>query len=156
MTDLALTPSKARLKLWLKLLKVTKLIEGDVRDKLRTEHASTLPRFDVMAALFRNEQGMRMSDLSTELMVSNGNVTGIIDRLVVDGLVHRSPVQGDRRALMVSLTSKGRKEFNEQAGQHEAWVNSLFQNIPTQKIETLTTQMEEIAKSVELAKDKIK
>ncbi len=156
MADASLPPSKARLKLWLKLLKVTKLIEGDVREKLRTQYSSTLPRFDVMAALYRNEQGMRMSDLSTELMVSNGNVTGIIDRLVIDGLVCRTPVQGDRRALMVSLTDKGRREFSDQADQHEVWVDALFQNLNTQKIETLLGQMEDIAKGVELAKDQIK
>jgi len=86
--------SKTRLRLWLRLLKVSRSIEGQLRENLRTEFDSTLPRFDVLAALYRYPKGMRMSELSGVLKVSNGNVTGIVDRLVNDGAVIRSSVPG--------------------------------------------------------------
>ena len=97
--------SKTRLRLWLRLLKLTSGIEGELRRKLRDEHDTTLPRFDVMAALARYPDGLKMSDLSRYLKVSNGNVTGIVDRLVEDGLALRVAVPGDKRA---NLARRGR------------------------------------------------
>ena len=118
--------SKARLRLWLRLLAAQRVIENEVRERLRVEHDTTLPRFDVMAALYRSEAGLKMSELSGELRVSNGNVTGIVDRLVNDGLIVRSPVPGDRRAMLVRLTQKGRETFAGMAAEHEGWIDELL------------------------------
>ena len=106
---------KTRLRLWLKLLKVSRQIEGELRDNFRGEFSTTLPRFDVMAALYRFPKGLRMNELSAVLKVSNGNVTGIVDRLVNDSFIVRVAVPGDRRALLVQLTPAGKKEFLQQA-----------------------------------------
>ena len=100
--------SKARLRLWLRMLGVTRLVEAELRERLRQGFDTTLPRFDVLAALHRSPAGLKMSELSSVLRVSNGNVTGIVDRLVDDGLVVRVPVEGDRRAMLVRLTAQGR------------------------------------------------
>lgn len=118
--------SKDRLRLWLRMLKTTRHIEAALREKLRTEFATTLPRFDVMAALSRAPDGMKMSAISGTLRVSNGNVTGIIDRLAEDGHVVRVPVPGDRRASLVRLTLKGREEFDRQASAHETWIDRML------------------------------
>ncbi|MCC0027773.1 MAG: MarR family transcriptional regulator [Brucellaceae bacterium] len=122
----AAAASKARLRLWLKLLKAARLVEADLRERFRADFASTLPRFDVMAALRRSPDGLRMSALSAELKVSNGNVTGIVDRLVADGLVVRVPVDNDRRAMMVRLTGKGCETFDLLAAAHEGWIDGLL------------------------------
>lgn len=137
--------SKRRLRLWLKILKVSRRIEGELRERLRTEFGSTLPRFDVMAALDRAGDGLRMSELSGVLKVSNGNVTGIIDRLVTDGLVERLAVEGDRRAMTVRLTRLGRKEFSELASVHEGWVNDLLDGVDAKQAAGLTDQLGAIA-----------
>ncbi|WP_217701515.1 MarR family winged helix-turn-helix transcriptional regulator [Thalassospira lucentensis] len=121
--------SKARLRAWLQILKVSRKIEGELREKMRIEFGSTLPRFDVLAALYRERDGMRMSELSKSLMVSNGNVTGIVDRLVSEGLLVRVPVENDRRASIVRLTEAGEKDFAERALVHEAWVSELFSDL---------------------------
>lgn len=121
--------SRQRLRVWLKLLKTQRLIEAELRERLRVAFNTTLPRFDVLAALYRAEKGMKMSELSTELMVSNGNVTGIVERLVSDGLVVRVSVEGDRRAMRVRLTNKGRADFAEMAGVHRGWVDGLLKDI---------------------------
>ena len=93
---------------------------------MRVEYDSTLPRFDVMAALYRAKDGLRMSALSKSLMVSNGNVTGIVERLVNEGMVTRVAVENDRRALIVKLTDEGRADFARRALVHEGWVSDLF------------------------------
>lgn len=121
--------AKTRLRLWLKLLKLSREIEGELRENLRIEFESTLPRFDVMAALHRFSKGLRMNELSAVLKVSNGNVTGIVDRLVNDSLVVRVAEPDDRRALRVKLTPTGKKEFLRQAKQHEGWVDTLLNNV---------------------------
>ncbi|MEM7422760.1 MAG: MarR family transcriptional regulator [Pseudomonadota bacterium] len=118
--------SKERLRLWLRMLRLTRHMESRLRDRLRTEFDTTLPRFDVLSALDRNADGLLMSELSRVLIVSNGNVTGIVERLVTDGLVERAAVPGDRRASRVRLTRAGRTVFAEQAARHEGWVDALL------------------------------
>jgi len=101
--------AKERLRLWLKLLKASSLIEDEIRRRLRAEFKSTLPRFDVMSALERAPDGLKMSEISKRLRVSNGNITGIVDKLTEDGLALRVSVPGDRRANLIHLTPKGQK-----------------------------------------------
>jgi len=123
LTETSPTPSKQRLRLWLRMLRATRMIEGDMRDLLRREFSTTLPRFDVLSALHRaSESGLTMSELSRALMVSNGNVTGIIDRLVDDGFVGRTVSDSDRRTTFVHMTEQGREVFERMAGAHEAWI----------------------------------
>jgi len=104
---------------------------------MRLEFGSTLPRFDVMAALYRSRDGMRMSELSSALMVSNGNVTGIVDRLVTEGMLVRVPVENDRRASIVRLTEAGEKDFAERALVHEGWVSELFSDLSASDADAL-------------------
>ncbi|MBL4907927.1 MAG: MarR family transcriptional regulator [Sneathiella sp.] len=120
---------KQRLRLWLRLLKVSRMIEAELRERLRVQYKSTLPRFDVLAALYRQDNGLKMSELSAALMVSNGNVTGIIERLVGEALVERAPIPNDRRAMRVRLTKKGRTEFAQMALVHQGWVSELLDGI---------------------------
>jgi DNA-binding MarR family transcriptional regulator len=130
--------SKARLRLWLKLLKLSSGIEGELRRRLRDDHNTTLPRFDVLAALSRHRDGLKMSDLSGYLKVSNGNVTGIVDRLTEEGLVLRETVPGDRRAQRARLTPKGQKAFNALAAQHESWVDDCLSSLSAEDAAALT------------------
>ncbi|MBO6883090.1 MAG: MarR family transcriptional regulator [Marivita sp.] len=130
--------SKARLRLWLQLLKLSSGIEGELRRRLRDRHDTTLPRFDVMAALARHRDGLKMSDLSRYLKVSNGNVTGIVDRLVEEGLALRVAVPGDRRANLARLTPKGEAAFADLAAQHEAWIDELLAPLTDTDTQTLT------------------
>ncbi|MEM1399869.1 MAG: MarR family transcriptional regulator [Pseudomonadota bacterium] len=134
--------SKERLRLWLKLLKASRAIEGQLRENLKSEFDSTLPRFDVMAALSRFENGLKMSQISGVLKVSNGNVTGIVDRLAEEGLLVRVAVPGDRRASLVRLTKRGRQEFARQAKAHEAWINGMLSDFGTDDVQALAAQLD--------------
>ena len=134
--------AKTRLRLWLRLLKTTRGIEAQIRDNLRREFNTTLPRFDVMAALARFEGGRKMSQLSQVLKVSNGNVTGIVDRLVSDASIIRVAVPGDRRASLVRLTAKGRDEFDRQAAAHQRWIDVLLARIPGAEAQDLCDRLD--------------
>ncbi|MEM7616221.1 MAG: MarR family transcriptional regulator [Pseudomonadota bacterium] len=136
--------SKERLRLWLRLLKASRQVEAQLRENLRQEFATTLPRFDVMAALSRYEDGLKMSQLSGVLRVSNGNVTGIVDRLAEDGLIVRVPVPGDRRASLVRLTQRGREEFARQAHQHEAWIDQMLADFSAEEAADLAARFDEM------------
>lgn len=133
--------SKARLRLWIRLLRATRLIEGEVRERFKSKFGATLPRFDVMAALYRRPDGMLMSEISRFLMVSNGNVTGIVDRLVSDGLVVRAQRNGDRRTSFVSLTRKGLKTFEDMASAHEQWVDELLARVTVREAQQLSRKL---------------
>ena len=113
------------LRLWLRLLTCTTLIEGRIRARLRERFATTLPRFDLMAQLERNPDGLRMGELSRRLMVTGGNVTGITSALVAEGLVERRTISGDRRAHSVRLTPAGKRAFGAMATEHERWVAEM-------------------------------
>ncbi len=130
--------SKRRLKMWIRLLGVTRTAESHLREFLRVQHDTTLPRFDVMAALYRRREGVTMSELSRLLLVSNGNATTVVDRLENDGLVRRTPSETDRRTVFVALTPEGLRQFEGLATQHEAEVGRLFANLSEADLDSLT------------------
>ena len=113
-------------RLWLRLLTCTNLIERHLRGQLRREFDITLPRFDLMAQLARESEGLTMGDLSQRMMVSGGNVSGIAAQLEGEGLISRKPVPGNRRAFCVTLTRSGQKRFAEMAEAHEAWMTECL------------------------------
>ena len=125
------------LRLWLRMLTLTQLVEKQVRTQLREQFDTTLPRFDLMAQLERNPDGLKMNELSRRMMVTGGNVTGITDQLAAEGLVERALVEGDRRAYRVRLTPRGRTLFDEMARAHEAWIVSAFDGLNASEVESL-------------------
>ncbi|MGE0098112.1 MAG: MarR family winged helix-turn-helix transcriptional regulator [Hydrogenophaga sp.] len=125
------------LRLWLRLLTCSQLIEKRVRACLREQFDTTLPRFDLMAQLERHPEGLKMKELSHRLMVTGGNVTGITDQLVTEGLVERTGVDGDRRAFRVRLTDRGRASFVEMAEQHEQWIVDAFEGLSARDLDSL-------------------
>ncbi|WP_137919149.1 MarR family transcriptional regulator [Hydrogenophaga sp. 2FB] len=125
------------LRLWLRLLTCSQLIEKRVRTGLREQFDTTLPRFDLMAQLERHPDGLKMKELSHRLMVTGGNVTGITDQLVNEGLVERMGVDGDRRAFRVRLTDLGRASFVDMARQHEQWIVEAFDGISARDLDSL-------------------
>ena len=122
--------SKNKLRLWLRLLSTARRGEAELRERFRLQFETTLSRFDVMAALARHEDGLKMSALGGLLRVSNGNVTVVVQRLEKDGLLIRAPLAGDRRAMLVRLSERGKIAFIEQAREHEKWITELLREIP--------------------------
>ena len=120
---------EAELRLWLRLLTCTTLIEGEVRSRLRDSFDVTLPRFDLMAQLDKAPNGMTLGELSQRMMVSNGNVTGLAERLVAQGLLERRTSPNDRRAQLVNLTAEGRRAFRTMARTHEDWIAQIFEGL---------------------------
>ena len=129
------------LRLWLRLLSCTVRIENKIRLRLRREFNTTLPRFDLMAQLERTPGGLRMNELSRQLMVSGGNVTGITDQLEREGLVVRTPCPGDRRAFTVKLTATGLKRFREMAARHEQWIVELLGGLTREEQESMISEL---------------
>ena len=148
------TLAKRRLRLWLRILKVSRLMSAELRSNLNDANDTTLPQFDVMAALFRNEKGLRMSELSGALAVSNGNVTGIVDRLAESGLLVRMTVEGDRRATEVRLTKKGRDYFAALAAEHESWVNGLMSSLDSDETDELSRLLDTLKHGLDQRKEK--
>jgi len=122
------------LRLWLRMLTCTQLIEKQVRTGLRDEFNTTLPRFDLMAQLEREPQGMKMNQLSRRMMVTGGNITPVTDQLVKEGLVERVNLPDDRRAWLVRLTPAGRQLFKKMAKRHEAWIVNAFATLSNKDI----------------------
>jgi len=141
--------SKSRLRLWLKLLKASNLLEDQIRRRLREEYQSTLPRFDVMSALSRSPEGLKMSQISEMLRVSNGNVTGIVDRLTDEGLALRVAVPGDRRASLVRLTPKGQAAFAEHAAAHESWIDDMLDGLNADDVEGMIRRLDYLNETLE-------
>ena len=137
--------SKARLRSWLKILKTSNFIEKKIRENFREEYQTTLPRFDVMSALYRSKNGLKMNEISDLLKVSNGNITGIIDRLVDDGLVLRVSLKGDRRSNLINLTNKGKIQFQEYAWSHESWINMILNKLSGQDAQILINLLNKIS-----------
>jgi len=133
--------ARLRLRLWIRLLRASRFIEGITRERFKAQFDMTLPRFDVMAALYRKPDGMLMSEIARFLIVSNGNVTGIVDRLVSEGYVARSQRDGDRRTSFITLTRRGRAAFATMAAVHERWIDELLGGVSARDAEQLSAKL---------------
>jgi DNA-binding MarR family transcriptional regulator len=131
----------AALKLWLRMLACTTQIEDEIRRRLRARFDISLPRFDYMAQLYRQPAGLKMSELSRFLMVTGGNVTGVTDELVREGMVSRQNSPTDRRTWIVCLTPKGHETFESMAKEHEQWILELFSGMDAPTVQTLYSQL---------------
>lgn len=129
--------AKDTLRLWLRALSFTSMVEQRVRSLLHANFGATLPRFDVMAALYDAPAGLSMGEVSRRLMVSNGNVTGIVERLEREGLVWRRINPDDRRSQLVRLSDSGRTTFEEMAEAHEGWISSMLSGLSEEEVEQL-------------------
>ncbi len=141
------------LRLWLRLLTCSSLIEARVRSRLRAEFDCTLPRFDLVAQLDRHPEGLKMGELSRRLMVTGGNITGITDQLEADGWVERTGVENDRRAWLVRLTPRGSKAFRQMAAVHERWIVELFAGCDERDQETMFAALGRLKNALRLAED---
>jgi DNA-binding MarR family transcriptional regulator len=123
------------LRLWLRLLTCSNLVQGELRSLLRTEFQSTLPRFDLLAQLERSPKGLTMGELSKRMMVSCGNVTGIVNQLVQEEMVSRTAVPNNRRTFIVKLTPKGKRYFKKMANEHESWIVRLLNGLDPEEMQ---------------------
>lgn len=142
---------KDELRLWLRLLTCTNLIEAGIRKRLAERFETTLPRFDLLAQLERAPKGMTLGDLSRRMMVTNGNVTGLVERLVQSGHLKRSSLPNDRRVQIVKLTAKGQTHFNRIAAAHEEWIAELFAGLTPRDIDGLIQSLGKLKGSVKSA-----
>ena len=126
------------LRTWLKLLTCTTLISAELRRQLREQFDFTLPRFDMLAQLDREPGGLVLTELSKRLMVSPGNVTPIMNRLLEEGYITRSTSSLDRRVQIVCLTAEGRKKFRRMAKKHGQWVNAMMGGLELEERRSLS------------------
>ena len=131
-----------KLGLWLRLISNSNIVEKEIRNLFRSELNVTLPRFDLMAALYRETGGLTMGELSKRLLVSNGNVTGIVERLQREDLVKRWVLPTDRRIYSVGLTPKGRTEFKEMADRHKEWIADIFGDLSDEELAQMIKVMD--------------
>ncbi len=144
----AATADTLQLRVWLRLLTCTHMIEGNVRALLRSEFATTLPRFDVLAQLESADGVLTMGELSTRLMVTSGNVTGLVNAMERDGLVSRRPHPTDRRSTLIRMTTAGRTLFRKMAPAHQAWIDSLMGSLSRPEMKSLLDLLGELKSSI--------
>ena len=140
---------KEGLRLWLRIVSCTQMVEQEIRTMLREKYDTTLPRFELMAALDRVPDGLTMGELSGWLMVTKGNVTGIAERLSEDGYIKRTPTPTDRRSFCVTLTPKGKKHFKEIENAYEQLLDRLFSDVSLDDSDMFTGVLARVKEAVE-------
>lgn len=137
-----------QLRLWLRLFSVTRLMENDVRSRLQQQFDVTFPRFDILSQLYRVPDGLILGELSQRLMVSPGNITSVIKRLMDDGYIVRTQNPDDRRENIVQMTEQGREKFAQMAAAHEEWIRSLTKDLSAADVRTLLSLLQKMKTSV--------
>lgn len=139
---------RSQLRIWLRLLTCTQMIERRVRTGLRLAFDTTLPRFDVMSQLDASDGTLSMGELSTRLMVTSGNVTSLIDSMERDGLVERRPHPVDRRSTLIRMTRRGCQAFAEMVPLHGDWINAMMAGLSRTEMRTLLELLDRLKQSV--------
>jgi len=137
----------AQLRLWLRMLAITKILSQEIRSRLRVTYGATLPQFDMLAQLYREPEGLRLGELSRRTMVTNGNVTGLADRLEAEGFLRRDTHDDDRRVTVARLTPWGRERFAEMARAHEGWMKDLMADVDEKTLQSAFDALAEVKAS---------
>ncbi len=144
----ASSADRKEIRTWLRLLTCTNLIERELRARLNREFQTTLPRFDVLAQLERESAGLTMGQISARMMVTGGNLTGVVDRLVADGLVERLLAPGDRRSNIVRLTALGRRTFERMAAVHHETLHGLLDGLARDDLDGLLGALDRLKQTL--------
>lgn len=140
---------KQELKLWLRLLATTKLMSQEIRRRLRREFGATLPQFDLLAQLYREKDGLRLGELSSRTMVTNGNVTGLVERLEADGTIIRERLPDDKRVTVARLSEKGQAYFEGMAEAHERWIKEMMAEVEPAVLARLLAEVGQVKESAQ-------
>ncbi len=140
---------KEGLRLWLRIVSCSQMVEQEIRTMLREKFDTTLPRFELMSALDRVPDGLSMGELSRWLMVTKGNVTGIAERLSEDGFIKRNPTPTDRRSFCVTFTPKGKKLYKEMEEEYESLLDKLFSDVSLDDSDMFTGVLAKVKEVVE-------
>ena len=144
---------KDGLRLWLRIVACTQMVEQEIRFMLREQFSMTLPRFELLAALDRVPDGLTMGELSRWLMVTKGNITGIAERLSEDGFIKRQPTPTDRRSFVVTLTPRGRKLFKEMETQYERLLDEVFREVSIEDFDSFTGVLAKVKEVIETMRE---
>ena len=106
MSAVAVTNDPSSISIVVRLLAAQNLMLGALRRGLGPE--LSLARFDLLAQLTR-EDGQTLAQLSRRMLVTAGNLTGLVDRAERDAIVERRPDPNDRRLTRAWLTARGEK-----------------------------------------------
>ncbi len=143
-------PAPGSLRVWLQLMKAAKAIEALVGARFRREFDQSLARFDVLAQLDRVGDGWTtVGRLAEHVMAASGNITGLLDRMIAEGLVRRRPSPTDRRSFQVRMTSKGRRLFARMAGAHAAWIDEALSAMDESEKTELVTLLTRARRAVD-------
>ena len=147
--------AKQRLRLWLRLLTCSSVVERRVAARFREDFDTTLPRFDMLAALERaGPAGLRLGEVSRLLMVTDGNVTGLAKVLRAEGLIETVPTE-DRREQRVRLSAAGAARFEAMAAAHETWIEAQFDGLSDAETDQLLTLLDRAKASIQAAETSI-
>ncbi len=117
---------RSEVSLWVRLLESHNLMLAEIRRRL--SDAATMPRFDLLANL-EGEDGQTLAALSRRMLVTAGNLTGLVDRAERDGVVQRRADPRDRRLSRVFLTPKGRALITGLLPHHAEQVGELLSGL---------------------------
>ena len=149
--EAAASDGRLQARLWLRLLTCTQMIEQEIRGRLRNGFETTLPRFDVLAQLHAAGKPLTMGELSDRMMVTTGNVTGLIDAMEQDGLVERRPNPADRRSTLIASTESGQALFARMAPAHRGWIETLTRDLTRAEMVLLFELLGKLKESVSRA-----
>ena len=134
---------------WLALLRCFSSIERVLMQHISQEYNSSLPRYDILTALALSKHSLTMGELASKLMVSKGNITGVVRRLKLDGLVRKVPSKTDRRVQSVTISAKGKRLWQAMHDDYDHIISELLSGQSEKTIRDLTKRLENTLASVE-------
>lgn len=138
--------SERELRAWQALLHAHQDVNRKLDNELRADHDLSLSGYDVLLRLVRApKRSLRMSVLAERVMMPPSSLTRVVDGLVAEGLVERSRVAHDARAMVARLTDRGRQVLRQAASTHLRGIRQHFTGRLTHpQMEELVTILETI------------
>jgi DNA-binding MarR family transcriptional regulator len=141
-------PGQIETRLWLQLLSLHGDIFASLNSVLSSEFGLSLAKFDVLAQLDRYRDGLALGQLSQNLKVSGGNVSGLVQRLLADDFISKEMSSEDRRSFIVRLTSKGEALFRKAADVHKKHLSKRLENVSAKELDSAFTVLRSLSSKI--------
>ena len=139
----SLPPSAHHRRTWLSLVRCFSSIERVLMQHFADEYNSSLPRYDVLTALALSPGGLTMGELASMLMVTKGNITGVVRRLKTDGLVRKVTSKVDRRVQSVTISAKGKRLWDKMHADYDRIISEILSGQSNKDLRALARFLEQ-------------
>lgn len=140
---------KIETRIWLSVLSIESNIFSKLNGALSAQFGISVAKFEFLAQIERYPDGISLSQISANLKVTSGNVSGLVRRLLADGLITKTMSLEDRRSFIAKFTPEGKELFDKANILHAETLAHCFAEVPLSELEAALATLRSLSSGLQ-------